>query len=34
MADEITEYRPSRLKSILWDYFTNVKVDEKEKAKI
>ncbi|XP_012570565.1 zinc finger BED domain-containing protein RICESLEEPER 2-like [Cicer arietinum] len=33
MTDEIPEDRNNRLKSIVWDYFTKVKVDEKEKTK-
>nr|XP_012572851.1 zinc finger BED domain-containing protein RICESLEEPER 3-like [Cicer arietinum] len=33
MTDEITEDRSNRLKSIVWDRFTKVKVDGKEKAK-
>ncbi|XP_073221462.1 zinc finger BED domain-containing protein RICESLEEPER 2-like [Cicer arietinum] len=33
MTDEIPEDRNNRLKSIVWDHFTKVKVDGKEKAK-
>lgn len=30
---ETTENRPSKLKSIVWDHFTKVKVREKDKVK-